>query len=185
MAGGAAFGPSDGNTLMSARKTLRPLLLVLASAAFAAPAAAGQTTIDLTFESVMDMVRPEVHPGIKVHHNLQVILSEGNQVSETHNRNVNGQVDKFAHEAALGGGDAQSYEPVWHVVGAGELVRTQNEVQSTRTITVTLTSPTTCSVDVKVELKPGFTEYAFPRIGQRALGYFTGYQIVGATCAIH
>jgi len=173
---------------MSAHETLRAtrfLLPVLASAAFAAPAAAGQTTIDLTYDSVMDMVRPDVHPGVKVHHSLEVVLSADNQVTETHNRNANGQSDKFAHEAALGGGDAQSYDPVWHVVSAGELVRTQNEVQSTRTITLTLTSPTTCSVAVKDELKPGFTEYAFPRIGQHTTAYFTGYQVVGATCAIH
>lgn len=32
--------------------------------------------------TLMDMVRPEVHPNIPVHHNLQVILSEGNKVSE-------------------------------------------------------------------------------------------------------
>ena len=167
------------------QRAIRLLVLVLAGGAFAVPAAAGQTTIELTYESVMDMVRPDVHPGVKVHHNLQVVLSEGNQVTETHNRNANGLSDKFAHEAALGGGDAQSYEPVWHVVSAGELVRTQNEVQSTRTITVTLTTPTTCSVAVKDELKPGFAEYAFPRIGQHALAYFTGYHIVGSTCAIH
>jgi hypothetical protein len=166
-------------------RAMRPLLLVLASASFAAPAAAGQTTIDLTYESVMDMVRPDVHPGVKVHHNLQVILSEGNQVTETHNRNANGLSDKFAHEAALGGGDAQSYEPVWHVVSANELVRIQNEPQSTRTITVTLTSPTACSIAVKDELKPGFTEYAFPRIGQHARGYFSSYQVVATSCAIH
>jgi hypothetical protein len=174
---------------MSACGTLlarRPLLLVLASAAFAAPAAAGQTTIDLTYESVMDMVRPDVHPGVKVHHNLQVILSEDNQVSETHNRNASGLSDKFARQQALGSGDAQgSFEPVWHVVSKDELVRIQNEPQSTRTITVTLTSSTTCSIAVKDELKPGYAEYAFPRIGQHALAYFTGYQIVGSTCAIH
>lgn len=169
---------------MSALKALRPAL-ILAGAAIAVPAAAGQTTIDLTYEFVMDMVRPEVHPHIKVHHNFQVVLSEGNQVSETHDRSANGLADKFAHQGALGGGDAQAYEPVWHVVSANELVRTQNEAQSTRTITVTLTSPTTCSVDVKVELKPGFSEYAFPRIGQHALGYFTGYRIVGSSCTIH
>jgi hypothetical protein len=174
---------------MSAWKTLRAMRLlfpVLASAAFAAPAAAGQTTIDLTYESVMDMVRPEVHPGVKVHHSLEVILSEDNQVSETHNRNANGLSDKFARQQALGSGDAQgSYEPVWHVVSKDELVRIQNEPQSTRTITVTLTSPTTCSVAVKDELKPGFAEYAFPRIGQHTTAYVTGYAIVGSTCAIH
>jgi len=173
---------------MSACGTLRatpPVLLVLASAAFAVPAAAGQTTIDLTYDSVMDMVRPDFHSGIKVHHNLQVILSEGNQISETHDRNANGLSDKFARQQALGSGDAQgSYEPVWHVVSRDELVRIQNEAQSTRTITVTLTSPTTCRLAVKDELKPGYAEYAFPRIGQHAFAYFTGYQIVGSTCAI-
>jgi len=37
--------------------------------------AVANTVIDLTYDSVMDMVRPEVHPGIAVHHNLQVTVS--------------------------------------------------------------------------------------------------------------
>jgi len=170
---------------MDASATWRAGLFVAASAAFAAPAAAGQTTIDLTYDTTMDMVRPMAYPGIKVHHALTVTLSQDNQVSETHNREANGQADTFAHEAALGGGDPQSYAPVWHVVSAGELVRTQNEVQSTRTITVKLTSPTTCSVEMKDELKPGFSDYAFLRISQHTLGYFVNYRIVNPSCAIH
>jgi hypothetical protein len=37
--------------------------------------AVANTVIDLTYDSVMDMVRPEVHPGIAVHHNLQITVS--------------------------------------------------------------------------------------------------------------
>jgi hypothetical protein len=49
-------------------------LLVSAITVFAAfgalpGIAAANTVIDLTYDSVMDMVRPEVHSGIAVHHN--------------------------------------------------------------------------------------------------------------------
>ena len=59
-------------------KAVRLLVSVItAFAAFGAlPGnAAVNTVIDLTYDSVMDMVRPEVHPGIAVHHNLQVTVS--------------------------------------------------------------------------------------------------------------
>jgi len=168
-----------------ARRAIAPIPFALAFALCVARALAADATIELTYDTTMDMVRPMAYPGVKVHHAMTVTLSAGGQVAETHNLEANGQADKFAHQATLGGGDPQAYEPVWHVVSASELVRTQNEAQSTRTITVKLTSPTTCSLEVKVELKPGFSEFAFRRIGQRAMGFFTNYRVVDSTCAIH
>jgi hypothetical protein len=81
-------------------------LVMSANLAFAA----GQTVIDLTYDSVKDMVRPEVHPNIAVHHNLQAILSKGNKVSERRDRSTKGLMDKNAMRQVLGSsGDAGSY----------------------------------------------------------------------------
>jgi hypothetical protein len=145
---------------------------------------AGQTVIDLTYDSVMDMVRPEVHPNIAVHHNLQVILSEGNKVAESRDRSTKGLMDKNAMRQVLGSsGDAGSYA-AWHVVSKDQLMRIQHDPQSTRTMTLTLTSPTTCRLDIKDVLKPGYNEYAFLRIAQHTLGYFSRYEVTGTTCSI-
>ena len=159
------------------------LLVVLP---LARPASAdNRTVIDLTYDSMMDMARPEVHPGIKLHHVLQVTLSGANNVEETRSRSAGSQSDKSEMQQALGGsGDAGSYA-VWHVVAKNQLVRTQNDPQSTRTMTVTLTSPTTCQLEVRDQLKAGFNEYAFMRISQRTLAYFSSYRVTDTTCAIH
>ena len=145
----------------------------------------GQTVIDLTYDSVMDMVRPEIHPGIVVHHNLQVTLSDRNKVSEARDRSTHKLSDNNAMKQVLGSsGDAGSYAS-WHVVGKDQLIRVQHDPQSTRTMTVTLSSPTTCRLDVKDVLKPGFSEYAFLRISAHTLGYFSTYQVTSTSCTIH
>ncbi len=157
------------------------VVLPLAGPAFAD----GQTVIDLTYDSVMDMARPDVHPGIRVHHTLQVILSERNKVAENSSRVAGGLSDVKATQRVLGSsGDAGSYA-VWRVVSKDRLVRIERDPQSTRTMTVTLTSPTSCRLEVRDELKPGFSEYAFSRISQHSLGYFSSYQVTSASCAIH
>ena len=144
-----------------------------------------RTVIDLTYDSVMDMARPDVHPGIKLHHVLQVTLSDVNKVEETRSRAAGSQSDKSEMRQVLGSsGDAESYA-VWHVVSKNQLVRIQHDPQSTRTMTVTLTSPTTCQLEVRDQLKPGFSEYAFMRISQHTLAYFSSYQITDTSCAIH
>lgn len=172
------------------RSNLLPIGLgaaaAFALAVLATPARAGPTTvIDLTYDSVMDMVRPEAHPGIAVHHNLQITLSGRSNVSENRDRSTRNASDKNAMQQVLGGGnDAGSYA-IWRVVSKDKLERIQHDPQSTRTMVVTLTSPTTCRLDVRDELKPGFNEYAFLRISTHTLGYFSSYRVTGTTCAIH
>jgi hypothetical protein len=151
----------------------------------AAALAAGSTTIDLTYDSVMDMVRPEVHPGIAVHHNLQLTLADRNKVAESRDRSTRNASDKNSMQQVLGGSnDAGSYA-VWHVVSKDRLERTQHDPQSTRTMIVTLTSPTTCRLDIHDELKPGFQDYAFLRISTHTLGYFSSYHVTNTSCSIH
>jgi hypothetical protein len=144
-----------------------------------------QTVIDLTYDSAMDMVRPEVHPGIVVHHNLQVTLSDRNKVSETRDRSTHKFSDNNGMKQVLGSsGDAGNYAS-WHVVGKDQLIRVEHDPQSTRTMTVTLTSPTTCRLEVTDALRSGFSEYAFLRISTHSLGYFSTYRVTGTSCTIH
>lgn len=154
---------------------------IVANSAFAG----GTTVIDLTYNSVMDMVRPEVHPGIAVHHNLQITLSGRNNVSESRDRSTKNASDSNAMRQILGGGNDAGTYAAWHVVSKDKLERIQRDPQSTRTMLVTLTSPTTCRLDIQDELKPGFNEYAFLRITTHTIGYFSSYHVTGTTCAIH
>ena len=158
----------------------------LALAIVATPALAGGTTvINLTYDSMMDMVRPEAHPGIAVHHNLQITLSGSNNVAESRDRSTRNASDSNAMRQVLGGGNDAGTYAAWRVVSKNKLERIQHDPQSTRTMIVTLTSPTTCRLDVRDELKPGFREYAFLRISTHTIGYFSSYRVTGTTCAIY
>ena len=161
-------------------------IAALALPIVATPALAGGTTvINLTYDSIMDMVRPEAHPGIAVHHNLQITLSGRNNVAETRDRSTHNASDNNAMRQVLGGGNDAGAYAAWRVVSKDKLERIQHDPQSVRTMIVTLTSPTTCRLDVRDELKPGFSEYAFLRISTHTIGYFSSYRVTGTTCAIH
>jgi hypothetical protein len=148
---------------------------------FPADAAEGGIAIDLTYDSVMDMVRPEPHPNISVHHNLQVRLN-GNKMSENRDRSTGRAFDKAATIKEHG---SESGNVSWHVVDPQHLVRIQTFSQSTRKMTVTLNQDQTCHLDVVEQLKPGFQEYAFLRVSVHEIGYFSDYRVVDTSCAIH
>jgi hypothetical protein len=164
----------------------RPLLLaamLFPAVGLVASQAAAQTVIDLTYDSVMDMVRPEQHPGIAVHHNLQIAFA-GQNVAENRDRNARQFSDRNAMVQELGGTEQSGTYASWRIESNTRLVRTQRDPQSTRTMTVTLTSPTTCHLDVVDTLNPGFSEYAFLRISTHTLGYFSSYRVIDTSCAI-
>jgi hypothetical protein len=162
------------------------LLAGVALAFMERPALAGGATfIDLTYDSVMDMIRPEVRPGIAVHHDLHVTLSEGNKVAESRDRMTKNASDSNSMRQALGGANDAGTYAVWHVVSKDKLERIEHDPQSTRFMTVTLTSPTTCRLDIHDELKPGFHEYALIRITTHTLGYFSSYRVTNTSCSIH
>jgi hypothetical protein len=119
-----------------------------------------------------------------VHHNLQVTISGGGGLSEQRDRSAQQYSDRNAMVQVLNStGDESSYAS-WRVAPDGRLIRVQNDPQSTRTMTVTLTGGNTCHLDVVDQLKPGFTEYAFLRISTHTLGYFSSYRVTRTTCAM-
>ena len=147
--------------------------------------AAANTVIDLTYDSVMDMVRPEVHPGIAVHHNLQITVSGGGNLSEGRNRGAGPYQDRNAMMQVLSSsGDDAAYAS-WRVAPDGRLVRVQNDPQSTRTMTVTLLPGNTCRLEIVDQLKPGFSEYAFLRISTHTIGYFSTYRVTRTSYMLH
>jgi hypothetical protein len=138
-------------------------------------------SINLTYDSVMDMIKPEPHPGISVHHNLQIQMN-GGKLTENRDRSTGKYFDKNStvqeHGSEGGGG------VVWHVTDQNHLMRVQTFSQSTRKMIVTLNSDKTCSLSVVDELKPGYQEYAFLRISTHSIGYFSSYHVVGTSCTI-
>ncbi|MBV9687801.1 MAG: hypothetical protein JO096_11415 [Alphaproteobacteria bacterium] len=106
---------------------------VLLALAAAPTAVAADSVIDLTYDSVMDMVRPEMRPGIAVHHNLQVTISANNNLTEDRNRNAGPYRDQNAMVQVLASSGDDSTYASWRVEPDGRLGRTQNDPQSTRT----------------------------------------------------
>jgi hypothetical protein len=168
---------------MTPARLLCVVAFIFPAVELVASQAAAQTRIDLTYDSMMDMVRPAQHPGIIVHHNLQVVFS-GQNVAENRDRNARQFSDSNAMVQELGGTEQQGTYASWRVESNSRLVRTQRDPQSTRIMTVTLTSPTTCHLDVVDTLDPGFSEYAFLRISTHTLGYFSSYRVIQTSCSI-
>ena len=63
--------------------------------------AVADTKIDLTYISVMDMVRPEVHPNIVVHHNLHVTIAGQGNLAEHRHRSTKQYADRNAMAQVL------------------------------------------------------------------------------------
>lgn len=169
---------------MRALTLLGIAIAALASLAAKPAPSADQFVIDLTYDSVMDMVRPEVKPNIRLHHNLHITVSRGSGLSENRNRSTKGYYDQNAMAQVLDSqGDDSTYAS-WRTAPNGTLVREQNDPQSTRTMTVTLLPDNTCRLDVVDHLKPGFTEYEFLRITSHTMGFFSTYRVTSTSCRI-
>jgi hypothetical protein len=147
--------------------------------------AAANTLIDLSYDSVMDMVRPEVHTGIVVHHNLQITVTGAGNLAEARNRSTGPFQDQNSMIQVLGSSSDESAYASWQVAADGRLVRVQNDPQSTRTMTVTLLPGNTCRLEIVDQLKPGFNEYAFLRISTHTIGYFSTYRVIRTSCTLH
>jgi hypothetical protein len=167
---------------------LSPLLFatlyLLAGAGIAEAQTAAPMVVDLTYDSVMDMVRPEMRSNLHVHHNLSVTIAAAGGLAENRNRSIGDLFDKNATVQELGSTGPRADYVAWHVAPDGKLVRLEQDPQSTRTMIVTLLPGKQCRLDVSDQLKPGFTEYSFLRVASRSYGYFSTYRVVATSCAI-
>src|SRR5271167_3478300 len=84
-------------------------------------------------------------------------LFSGQSVAENRDRNAREFSDRNAVVQELGGTERSGTYASWRVESSTRLVRTQRDPQSTRIMTVILTSPDTCKLDVVDTLKPGFS----------------------------
>jgi len=117
--------------------------------------ASAEITIDLTYDSVMDMVRPEQHPGIRVHHNLQIVFS-GGTVVENRDRNTKNLSDRKC--------DGPRFRRCGCTDDLCVLARRDEH---------------------SIGAHPrGFSEYAFLRISTHTLAYFSSYRVIRTSCSI-
>jgi hypothetical protein len=144
-------------------------------------AKAEEISIDLTDDSEMDMVRPESHPGISVHHTLQIHMN-GGKLTENRDRSTGKYFDKNSTVQEHSSEDRAGV--VWHVIDANHLVRLQTFPQSKREMTVSVNPDKTCTLNVVDTLKPGYHEYAFLRVSVHSIGYFSPYRVVSTSCTI-
>ena len=141
-----------------------------------------RVAIDLTYDSVMNMVRPENIPGIKVHHNLHVTVSRDAILSESRDRSTGRYADRNAMAQVLENSSEGADGVSWHFAGEGRLVREQVFRQSTRTMTVTFLPGNACRLDVVDRLKPGFSEYEFLRLKVHEMGFYSSYAVTATSC---
>jgi hypothetical protein len=152
-------------------------LLLMVDGAYAEP-----INISLTYDSVMDMVRPMQYPGISVHHNMQITMN-GSNLSENRDRSTGKYFDKAA--SVMEHGSEGAGNVTWHVIDANHLVRMQTFTQSSRKMIVSVNpQEKTCSLSVSDTLKPGFNEYAFLRVQKQEIAYFSSYHVVSTSCTI-
>jgi len=140
-----------------------------------------QTIIDLAYNETDMRVRPDPAPG-GVRHVIQLVLSNGNEVTEIKSDTAaDGKALHSSFQNKLGG---QNGRVVWHVVGHNSLIRLQDLPQSTLTMKVTLLSNKTCTLEVTPKLKPGFTEYEIYSIHKGSMAFYSRWDTSNPTCAI-
>jgi hypothetical protein len=168
-------------------RQLGRLGLGLAMAVLAAMSARADEpmNIDLTYDSVMDMVRPEQIPDLRVHHNLHIAIAADGSVYERRNRNAREFADRNAsRQEELNDMPDEANYVSWHKAADGTLMREENDPQSVRTMIVTLLPGNSCRLDVVDRLNPGFTEYEFLRISTHTMGFFSRYRVFATSCRV-
>ena len=157
-------------------------LLLSAAGAYAAE----PMTIDLTYNSVMDMVRPVQMPNLTVHHNVHIGVAADGSAHERRNRNARrySDRDESRQEEMNGAPDEADLRLPWQIGPNGTLVRIENDPQSVRTMTVSFPPGGGCNLDVVDRLEPGFTEYEFLRISTHTMGFYSNYRVFATSCSI-
>jgi hypothetical protein len=153
--------------------------LYLAATGALAQTSGVETRIDLGFDETDIRVRPDPAPGF-VHHEVHLILSQGNKVRRATAADGRATNDQF--EAVLGGSSGGRI--VWHVVSKNTLARIQDWPQSTLTMTVA-SGNSSCRLEVAASLKSGFSEYEIFSIHKRVMAYYSKWGTSNPGCVIH
>jgi hypothetical protein len=146
----------------------------------ARPASANPVIV-IDYDSVMDRVRPKPMTGGTVHFHIEVTLHDGNKVSQSQTLQSGRLSQDWTIDQNLGESQRSG---VWHIESHDTLKYVWNMAQSVRTITVKLLPGNTCSTNVRDQLKPGFSEYAFGARWTSGLEYYSRYENTNMSCSI-
>ena len=149
---------------------------VLAFLAFTTWAAAADTSIHAEYTATYDRLRPAPYKGIHLKNAIDVTLSGANTVRETNTRAAGKFSDSKTGSGALGSGG-------WKVLEENKIQKTIDQPQSTTEMTIAVDGAT-CRFDIQFKLKPGFKEFAFIKITDGKVGYFTEPKVQTTTCDI-
>lgn len=160
-------------------------VIALGAPGFGAARAQGSTTqIDASISFVFNRLRPNPTPNIPVTHSYRITLSGANQVDEQR-MSQSGAASYSSHLTRLLGQSTSEGKTggAWRVGGPGSLVRQRDLPQSVETLTIKVHGQT-CEISVANRLKPGFSEFMYPRISTGEWQYFSEPQVTGSSCVI-
>jgi hypothetical protein len=156
---------------------LRMAIVAVAWGPSAANAEDRSVQIDASVTYVFNSLRPNLTSNIPVTHSYQVTLSGANQVDEqrTSQSGTTRVLGQSGSEGKTGG--------AWRVAGPHSLVRERDLPQSTETLTIAVQGQS-CEISVSNRLKPGFSEFKYPRVGSGEWQYFSAPQVTSTSCVI-
>ena len=167
-------------------------LLCVASAATLAiacgPSAANAqdrtVQIDASVTFAFDRLRPNPTSNIPVTHSYQITLSGANKVDEqrtsqsgasSYSSQLTRLLGQTASEGKTGGAGASPAPTVWC---ASAICR-----RASRTLTIAVHGQS-CEISASNRLKPGFSEFMYPRIGTGEWQYFSEPRVTSTSCVI-
>jgi len=138
-------------------------------------ALADDTSMHAEYTANYDRLRPNPYKDIHLKNSIDLVLTSNNEVREINKR----EAGKFA-DAKSGSNKLGS---TWTVLEGNKLQKIVDLPQSTTEMTVTVDGKT-CKLDVQFKLKPGFKEFAFIKIMDGKIGYFTQPMVQTTACTI-
>ncbi len=163
---------------------LRMAIVAVAWGPSAANAEDRSVQIDASVTYVFNRLRPNPTSNIPVTHSYQVTLSGANQVDEQRT-SQSGTLSYSSQSTRVLGqsGSEGKTGGVWRVAGPHSLVRERDLPQSTETLTIAVQGQS-CEISVSNRLKPGFSEFKYPRVGSGEWQYFSEPQVTSTSCVI-
>lgn len=149
-----------------------------------AAAQGAATQIDASITYSFNRLRPDPVANIPVTHRYSITLSGANRVDEV--RTSQSGLSSFTSRLTRLLGQSSSEGKTggaWRVSGPNSLVRRRDLPQSVETLTIKVHGQA-CEIGVSNRLKPGFSEFMYPRIGTGEWQIFSEPQVTATTCVI-
>lgn len=154
-----------------------------ATASTSAVAQSDSVTIRAGYVTVQDRVRPDPRTGIRTRHEITILLSGRNRIDERWDSRSGRLSRNSAHVKTLGGSAGEGSE-AWRVLPGNRIRRTINREQSTTTLTISVTDQDRCELDVRYQLKPGYSEIKARMMAREEWGYYVNARAVDMSCRV-